>query len=55
MNIKPENILINEKNIKLIDYGLKFLNNEIINNYMCPDLYKNKLLKNEKKIEINKL
>ena len=25
LNIKPENILINEKNIKLIDYGIKFL------------------------------
>ena len=25
LNIKPENILINEKKIKLIDYGIKFL------------------------------
>ena len=39
--IKPENILINKKNIKLIDYGLKMLNNEIINNYMSPELFKN--------------
>ena len=41
MNIKPEYILINKENIKLIDYGLKFLNNEIINNYMSPELRKN--------------
>ena len=25
LNIKPDNILINDKNIKLIDYGIKFL------------------------------
>ena len=30
-----------KKNIKLIDYGIKFLNNEIINNYMSPELFKN--------------
>ena len=30
-----------KKNIKLIDYGMKFLNNEIINNYMSPEMYKN--------------
>ena len=30
-NIKPKYILINKENIKLIDYGIKFLNNEIIN------------------------
>ena len=41
LNIKPENILINKKNIKLIDYGLKFINNEVINNYMSPELLKN--------------
>ena len=29
-----------KKNIKLIDYGIKFLNIEIINNYMSPDLFK---------------
>ena len=40
-NIKPEYILINKENIKLIDYGIKFLNNEIINNYMSPELFKN--------------
>ena len=33
LNIKPKYILINKENIKLIDYGIKFLNNEIINNY----------------------
>ena len=33
MNIKPKYILISKENIKLIDYGLKFLNSEIINNY----------------------
>ena len=32
LNIKAEYILINKENIKLIDYGLKFLNSEIINN-----------------------
>ena len=43
LNIKPENILINEKNIKLIDYGIKFLfyENQIINSYMSPELWKN--------------
>ena len=40
MNIKPENILIDIKNIKLGDYGIKYLNNEIINNYMSPELWK---------------
>ena len=34
--------------MKLIDYGLKFLNKEVINNFMSPELYKNKLLKKEK-------
>ena len=28
-----------KKNIKLIDYGMKFLNSEIINNYMSPELF----------------
>ena len=28
-----------KKNIKLIDYGIKFLNSEIINNYMSPELF----------------
>ena len=41
LNIKPENVLILKENIKLIDYGLKFLNIEIINNYMSPELWKN--------------
>ena len=41
MNIKPENILVLKENVKLIDYGIKFLNNEIINNYMSPELVKN--------------
>ena len=40
LNIKPENILIWKENIKLIDYGIKFLNNELINNYMSPELFK---------------
>ena len=40
MNIKPENILIDIKNIKLVDYGIKYLNNEIINNFMSPELWK---------------
>ena len=40
-SIKPEYILINKENIKLIDYGIKFLSNEIINNYMSPELFKN--------------
>ena len=38
LNIKPENILFFKENIKLIDYGIKFLNNEIINNYMSPEM-----------------
>ena len=41
LNIKPEFILLNNKNIRLVDYGIKFLNNEIINNYMSPELFKN--------------
>ena len=41
MNIKPEYILILDKNVKLVDYGIKFLNNEIINNYMSPELFRN--------------
>ena len=40
MNIKPENILIDKKNIKLVDYGIIFLNTEIINSYMSPELFK---------------
>ena len=39
--MKPENILMNKKDIKLVDYGIKFLNKEIINNYMSPELFKN--------------
>ena len=31
LNIKPKYILISKENIKLIDYGLKFLNSEINN------------------------
>ena len=50
LNIKPEYILILEKNIKLVDYGIKFLNNEIINNYMSSELIKNQLSKKLKKI-----
>ena len=45
MNIKPENIFSLGKNIKLTDYGMNFLNNEIINNYMSPELLKNLLNK----------
>ena len=41
MNIKPEYILIKKGNIKLIDYGIKFLKKEKINNYMSPELWKN--------------
>ena len=45
MNIKPEYILIEEKfgknSIKLIDYGTSFLNNERVNSYMSPELFKN--------------
>ena len=39
-SIKPENILISKENIKLVDYGINFLNNETINNYMSPELHK---------------
>jgi len=38
LNIKPENIFSLEKNIKLIDYGIKILNNDIVNSYMSPEL-----------------
>ena len=38
LNLKSEYILVNKENIKLIDYRIKFLNNEIINNYMSPEL-----------------
>ena len=42
MNVKPENILIDKKNIKLIDYGIKFLINiKIMNDFMSPELFKN--------------
>ena len=41
MNIKSENVLILKENIKLVDYGMKFLNKEIINDYMSPELFKN--------------
>ena len=44
INIKPENILINKKNIKLVDYGMKFLEKYkyfFMNNYMSPELFKN--------------
>ena len=45
LNIKPEYILIEKKSVKLSDYGIKFLSNEIINNYMSPELFKNKINK----------
>ena len=42
LNIKPENVLILKENVKLIDYGIKFLNNmKIINDFMSPELFKN--------------
>ena len=42
MNIKPENILILKENVKLVDYGLKFMINiKIINDFMSPELWKN--------------
>ena len=54
LNIKPENILINKENIKLIDYGMKFIiNDKVINAYMSPELFKNQI--NLKKIIINQL
>jgi serine/threonine protein kinase len=46
LNIKPENILILKKNIKLIDYGIKFMiNMKIINDFMSPELIKNQIYK----------
>ncbi len=46
--IIPENVLLKKENIRLIDYGMKFMNNEkIISNYMSPELVK-KLIKNKK-------
>ena len=41
MNLKPEHILIKKENIRLIDYGMKFLSKEKINNYMSPELFSN--------------
>ena len=41
MNIKSENILILKEKIKLVDYGIEFLNIEIINSFMSPELFKN--------------
>ena len=32
-------------NIKLTNYGMKFLNNEVINNYMSPELFKKQINK----------
>ena len=40
-NIKCDNILIDNERIKLIDYGLSFSENKILNNYMSPELYFN--------------
>jgi len=44
-NIKPDNIFSFGEKIKLVDYGINFLNNEIINNYMSPELFKNQINK----------
>ncbi len=41
LNLKPEYILISKQNIKLVDYGIKFLNRDKINHYMSPELFKN--------------
>ena len=41
MNLKPDNILIKKEIIKLVDYGIEFVNNEKINHYMSPELFKN--------------
>ena len=42
LNIKSENVLILKGNVKLIDYGMKFLINiKIINDFMSPELFKN--------------
>ena len=53
LNLKPENILIqellneniNKEKIQLVDYGMKFLSKEKINNYMSPELFKNSITK----------
>ena len=37
--------VLEEKQIKLVDYGMKFLNYEKINNYMSPELFKNHINK----------
>ena len=39
-----------KNNIKLIDYGIKFLNSEIINNYMSPELLRKQINKKVKNI-----
>ena len=41
LNLKPDNIMVKKELIKLVDYGIKFLNYEKINNYMSPELFKN--------------
>ena len=40
-----------KKNIKLIDYGMKFLNSEIINNYMSPELFRKQINKKVENID----
>ena len=46
MNIKPENLLILKVNIKLTDYGMKFMiSDKIINDFMSPELFKNQISK----------
>ena len=41
-NIKPENILILNEKVKLIDYGMIFMINiRIINDFMSPELLRN--------------
>ena len=34
-----------KKNIKLVGYGMKFLNSKMINNYMSPELFKKQINK----------
>jgi len=41
INLKPEYILISKEKIKLVDYGISFLNNYKINHYMSPEMFKN--------------
>ena len=56
--LQPYNILVNQDQIKIIDYGLNFLENIrqdnssfILNNYMSPEYYEKILHKKNNQID----